>query len=106
MGSLGQKDSCVHFRMNRVLLTVCPKALQDSHQSLPSNSLSATRVVSWTQKIEDAFRVLHESFCNYVILNVPCVSDVFLFCTDAFGAGLGACPRIVREGQELPVVRK
>ena len=69
----------------------------------PSTSLSAPRVVSWTWEMECAFRNLRVSLCHYVVLNVPCISDIFVLYTDTSGWGLGACLHVIRENEELPV---
>ena len=53
--------------------------------------------------MESAFRDLHVSLCDYVVLNVPCISDIFVLYTDASGWGLGACLHVIREKEELPV---
>ena len=55
------------------------------------------------REIESAFRDLRVSLCDYVVLNMPCISDMFVLYTNASGWGLGACLHVIREKEGLSV---
>ena len=69
----------------------------------PSTSVSAPKVVLWTEEMDRAFEMLKVSLSNHVILTIPSISDIFTLPTDASGFGIGACHHVIRDGQELPV---
>ncbi len=72
-------------------------------QLTPSVSLSEPQRVVWSQEMDGAFRSLSESLCSRVVLHVPCVSDLFILCTDVSGGGVGECLHVLRDRLELPV---
>ncbi len=51
----------------------------------------------------NAFHCLRHGLSEYVVLNVPCVSDSFQLHTDASGVGVGAALHVIRNGSVLPV---
>jgi len=51
----------------------------------------------------DAFNVLRKCLCNFCVLTVPSVSDVFKYHTDASGQGLRSVLNVVRGDEVLPV---
>ena len=69
----------------------------------PATSVSAPKVVVWTDAMDKAFEMLKVSLSNNVILTIPSISDTYTLHTDASGFGIGACLHVIREGQELPV---
>ncbi len=69
----------------------------------PSTSGKAPGTVQWTPEMLNAFHCLRHGLSEYVILNVPCVSDSFQLHTDASGVGVGAALHVIRSGSVLPV---
>ena len=69
----------------------------------PATSVSAPKVVVWTDVMDRAFEMLKVSLSNNVILTIPSISDTYTLHTDASGFGIGACLHVIRDGQELPV---
>ncbi len=80
-----------------------PKFAQFSSALTPATYLKAPHKVRWSAEMEEAFRFLCECLCNYIVLTVPVVEDVFVLYTDASGVGIGGCLHVSRDGVELPV---
>ncbi len=62
----------------------------------PATSAKAPGNVRWSQEMLGAFHHLRKSLCNYCVLTVPCLSDVFQLYTDASGIGIGSVLNVVR----------
>ncbi len=69
----------------------------------PSTSSKAPGTVQWTPEMLNAFHCLRHGLSEYVILNIPCVSDSFQLHTDASGVGVGAPLHVIRSGSVLLV---
>ena len=80
-----------------------PKYADMSAQLTPSTSVSAPKIVTWTEGMDKAFNLLRVSLCHHVSLTIPSVLDYFTLHTDASGFGIGACLHVIRDEQELPV---
>ena len=66
-------------------------------------SMSAPKVVEWSEERLQAFEALKVSLCNHVTLHIPSLQDSFVLYTDASGRGIGACLHIKCDSKELPV---
>ncbi len=51
----------------------------------------------------NTFHWLRHGLSEYVVLNVPCVSDSFQLHTDASGVRVGAVLHVICSGSALPV---
>ncbi len=69
----------------------------------PATSAKAPGNVRWSQEMLGAFHHLRKSLCNYCVLTVPCLSDVFQLHTDASRIDIGSVLNVVRDGAEYPV---
>ena len=69
----------------------------------PATSMSAPKVVEWSEERVQAFEALKVSLCNHVTLHIPCLQDSFVLYIDASGRGIGVCLHIKCDGKELPV---
>ena len=80
-----------------------PKYANMSALLTPSTSVSAPKVVAWTEEMDRAFELLKVSLVNNVTLTIPSLADTFTLHTDASGHGIGACLHVIRDEEELPV---
>ena len=80
-----------------------PKYANMSALLTPSTSVSAPKVVAWTDEMDKAFGLLRMSLANNVTLTIPSLADTFTLHTDASGHGIGACLHVIRDKEELPV---
>ncbi len=69
----------------------------------PATSAKAPGNVRWSQEMQGVFHHLRKSLCNYCVLTVPCLSDVFQLHTDASRIGIGSVLNVIRDGAEYPV---
>ena len=69
----------------------------------PATSTKAPCTVQWTPEILDVFVKLRESLCNFCILTVPSITDVFELHTDASGLGIWSVLNVVRNTEVLSV---
>ena len=51
----------------------------------------------------DAFHSLRKSLCDFCVLTVPSVHDVFELHTEASGQGIGSVLNVIRQNSVLPV---
>ncbi len=80
-----------------------PKFTDYSALLTPATLAKALGNVRWSQEMLGAFHHLRKSLCNYCVLTVPCLSDVFQLHTDASGIGIGSVLNVVRDGAQYSV---
>ena len=69
----------------------------------PATSVKAPGTVRWTPEMLGAFHSLRKSLCDFCVLTVSSVHDVFELHTDASGQGIGSVLNVIRQNSVLPV---
>ncbi len=80
-----------------------PNFADHSCHLTPATSLTAPRMIAWSEQMTRAFGELKSLLCNACVLFIPQKQDQLKIYTDASGGGIGGCLHVVRGIKELPV---
>jgi len=68
-----------------------------------SLTITSPNIIEWSTTMTESFHSIIQSICDFVVLTIPTVSDVFVVSCDASSIGVGGVLCVSRDDKELPV---